>query len=264
MRELAAGRYIPSSTASETEEGCAAESGQELRTSSSLVLPPVTMALPQTKAMAQRMAQTLTSIAKASNKLPNTDLHVFPADWRYAESFQLARYGQGEYYGAHADFSTQAGYDRVATFLVYLSDAHDGGETIFPYLRGTTDADKAAEGQMTYEWNKQRDFTAIKCESRNETLCGKGGPGEGYDAKGLGFCCCAELLRLRPREGDAVLFFPVKKDGSKEKLAMHASCPVIYGDGKEEQRPKEIMQQWFHAEPVERSGALHPKYARRE
>ena len=114
------------------------------------------MAGATTTAISRRMAQTLTTIVKASNELDNPQLHVFPANWRYAEVFQMARYDEGQYYAAHSDFTVEPGYDRVATFLIYLSDAHDGGETVFPYLRATTDASKAAEGQVTYVWNKQR------------------------------------------------------------------------------------------------------------
>ena len=278
LRERAAGRYVPSGTAGDTDE---------VRTSSSLWLSHDDMAGATTTAISQRMAQTLSTIVKASNELDNPQLHVFPANWRYAEVFQMARYDEGQYYAAHSDFTVEPGYDRVATFLIYLSDAHDGGETVFPYLRATTDASKAAEGQVTYVWNKQPDYRAMTCDSRNETRCGAGGPGEGYDAKGLQYCCCTELLRLSPREGDAVLFFPAKADGSKEKIAVHASCkprdhswplgcilprvpaiivrtgPVIYGDQEGQRQPKELVQQWFHAEPLERSGALHPAHARK-
>ena len=70
-----------------------------------------------------------------------------------------------QYYAAHSDFTVEPGYDRVATFLIYLSDAHDGGETVFPYLRATTDASKAAEGQVTYVWNKQPDYRAMTCDA---------------------------------------------------------------------------------------------------
>ena len=90
------------------------------------------MAGATTTAISQRMAQTLSTIVKASNELDNPQLHVFPANWRYAEVFQMARYDEGQYYAAHSDFTVEPGYDRVATFLIYLSDTHDGGETVFP------------------------------------------------------------------------------------------------------------------------------------
>jgi hypothetical protein len=27
------------------------------------------------------------------------------------------------------------------------------------------------------------------------------------------FCCCEELLRIRPRKGDALIYFPAEADG---------------------------------------------------
>ncbi len=42
----------------------------------------------------------------------------------------MAEYQHGEYYAAHSDFTMETGYDRVATFLIYLSTVDDGGETV--------------------------------------------------------------------------------------------------------------------------------------
>ena len=39
--------------------------------------------------------------------------------------------------------------------------------------------------------------------------------------------------------------------------------PVIFGDQEGQRQPKELVQQWFHAEPLERSAALHPAHARK-
>ena len=42
----------------------------------------------------------------------------------------MTEYQHGEYYAAHSDFTLETGYDRVATFLIYLSTVDDGGETV--------------------------------------------------------------------------------------------------------------------------------------
>jgi hypothetical protein len=78
-------------------------------------------------------------------------------------------------------------------------------------------------------------------------------------------------LRLQPKDGDAFLFFPARYDGTKDKIAVHASCPVITntrglsavvtesGDGG---RAKEVVQQWFHEEPLSSVSALYPEHSK--
>ena len=54
----------------------------------------------------------------------------------HQEDIQVLRYTKGQKYGAHYDSaydSQQTGpHKRVATFLMYLSDVDEGGETAFP------------------------------------------------------------------------------------------------------------------------------------
>ena len=59
----------------------------------------------------------------------------------HVESLQICRYREGESFGLHFDYFQgrasvpQAAGQRVATILVYLSDAPDGGgQTVFPQL----------------------------------------------------------------------------------------------------------------------------------
>ena len=47
-------------------------------------------------------------------------------------TFRFRRYALGDYYPAHVDCYEIAGHHLVATALVYLTDALDGGETVFP------------------------------------------------------------------------------------------------------------------------------------
>ncbi|OMP01837.1 Prolyl 4-hydroxylase, alpha subunit [Corchorus olitorius] len=66
-------------------------------------------------------------IAKAT-KLPRS----------HYEDFNVLRYKLGQKYDAHLDAFPPEQYgpqksQRVATFLVYLSDVEEGGETAFPY-----------------------------------------------------------------------------------------------------------------------------------
>ncbi|OMO56523.1 Oxoglutarate/iron-dependent dioxygenase [Corchorus capsularis] len=69
-------------------------------------------------------------IAKAT-KLPRS----------HYEDFNVLRYQLGQKYDAHLDAFPPEQYgpqksQRVATFLVYLSDVEEGGETAFPYENG--------------------------------------------------------------------------------------------------------------------------------
>lgn len=59
----------------------------------------------------------------------------------HGESFNVLRYEIGQLYDAHYDAFNPEEYgpvksQRVATFLLYLSDVEEGGETMFPYENG--------------------------------------------------------------------------------------------------------------------------------
>ena len=112
----------------------------------------------------------------------------------HGEGLQLLRYGSGQEYKPHFDyFFHEGGIDnggnRLATVLMYVSTPESGGETIFPNV-------PAPPGQ---------------------TLA-------------AGFSQCAmEGLAVRPRKGDAVLFWSLRTDGTLDKGSLHGSCPVIAG-----------------------------------
>ncbi|XP_042427862.1 probable prolyl 4-hydroxylase 9 [Zingiber officinale] len=59
----------------------------------------------------------------------------------HGESFNVLRYEIGQKYACHYDAFNPAEYgpqksQRVASFLLYLSDVDEGGETMFPYENG--------------------------------------------------------------------------------------------------------------------------------
>ena len=111
----------------------------------------------------------------------------------------MARYGRGEYFGAHHDaFPTEVaqakGYQRIATLLLYLNDVGEGGATVFGRLpaaggEGTAGAHPAVAAALT------------------------GGPGLGF----------------RPRRGDGVLFFPCGRGGllAPDADAVHEAAPAV-------------------------------------
>ncbi|PKU65942.1 probable prolyl 4-hydroxylase 9 [Dendrobium catenatum] len=58
------------------------------------------------------------------------------------EDFYILRYQIGQRYASHYDAFSPAEYgpqksQRIATFLIYLSDVEEGGETMFPYENGS-------------------------------------------------------------------------------------------------------------------------------
>ncbi|KAL3736613.1 hypothetical protein ACJRO7_025542 [Eucalyptus globulus] len=113
----------------------------------------------------------------------------------HGEGLQILQYGHGQKYDAHHDyfsdsFNTRNGGQRMATMLMYLSDVEEGGETVFP-------AAKANFSAVPW-WNELSE-------------CGKQG------------------LSVKPKMGNAVLFWSMKPDGTLDPTSLHGACPVIKG-----------------------------------
>ena len=110
----------------------------------------------------------------------------------------MLRYGRGEEYRAHYD-DLEEDSPRVATVLVYLSDVEAGGETVFPL--GTPLGRESS--------NKKRFNEEDGCE-----LARKGDP---------------DVLAVKPRRGDALLFYSAHLNGEMDDKSLHAGCPVLKG-----------------------------------
>ncbi|MED6111810.1 hypothetical protein PIB30_055731 [Stylosanthes scabra] len=114
----------------------------------------------------------------------------------HGEGLQVLHYEVGQKYEPHFDyfldeFNTKNGGQRIATVLMYLSDVEEGGETVFP----------AAKGNISSVpwWNELSE-------------CGKKG------------------LSIKPKRGDALLFWSMKPDATLDPSSLHGGCPVIKGD----------------------------------
>ncbi|XP_022950101.1 probable prolyl 4-hydroxylase 10 [Cucurbita moschata] len=114
----------------------------------------------------------------------------------HGEGLQVLHYEVGQKYEPHFDYflddyNTKNGGQRIATVLMYLSDVEEGGETVFP----------AAKGNFSSVpwWNELSD-------------CGKKG------------------LSVKPKRGDALLFWSMKPDASLDPSSLHGGCPVIKGN----------------------------------
>ncbi|CAN4109802.1 unnamed protein product [Withania somnifera] len=114
----------------------------------------------------------------------------------HGEGLQILHYEVGQKYEPHYDyfsdkFNTQHGGQRIATVLMYLSDVEEGGETVFPAAKGNFSA--------VPWWNELSE-------------CGKGG------------------LSVKPKMGDALLFWSMKPDATLDPSSLHGGCPVIKGN----------------------------------
>ncbi|KAI3914030.1 hypothetical protein MKW98_010842 [Papaver atlanticum] len=124
----------------------------------------------------------------------------------HGEGLQILHYEVGQKYEPHYDYfedefnTKKHGGQRIATLLMYLSDVEEGGETVFP----------KAKGNVSYPpWNDE------------SVECGKKG------------------LAVKPKKGDALLFWSLKPDATKDFSSLHGGCPVIRGN-------KWSSTKWMH------------------
>ncbi|KAL6317300.1 hypothetical protein AAG906_030053 [Vitis piasezkii] len=125
----------------------------------------------------------------------------------HGEGLQVLHYEVGQKYDAHYDyfldeFNTKNGGQRIATLLMYLSDVEEGGETVFPAAR--------ANFSSVPWWNELSE-------------CGKKG------------------LSVKPKMGDALLFWSMRPDATLDPSSLHGGCPVIKGN-------KWSSTKWMHVE----------------
>ncbi|KAK8944212.1 hypothetical protein KSP39_PZI008133 [Platanthera zijinensis] len=111
----------------------------------------------------------------------------------------------GQKYEPHYDyfldeFNTKNGGQRIATILMYLSDVEEGGETVFP---------AAKVNSSSLPWYHEL------------SECGKKG------------------LSVKPKHGDALLFWSMKPDATLDPSSLHGGCPVIKGN-------KWSSTKWMH------------------
>lgn len=121
------------------------------------------------------------------------------------EGLQVLHYEVGQKYEPHFDYfldeyNTKNGGQRMATLLMYLSDVEEGGETIFP---------DANVNSSSLPWYNE----LSECARRG--------------------------LAIKPKMGDALLFWSMKPDATIDPLSLHGGCPVIRGN-------KWSSTKWMH------------------
>ncbi|KAM0844400.1 hypothetical protein ACQ4PT_057076 [Festuca glaucescens] len=112
------------------------------------------------------------------------------------EGLQVLHYEVGQKYEPHFDYfhddvNTKNGGQRIATLLMYLSDVEEGGETVFP---------------------------SAKVNSSSIPF---------YDKLSE---CAKRGISVKPKMGDALLFWSMMPDGTLDPASLHGGCAVIKGD----------------------------------
>ncbi|XP_077231250.1 putative prolyl 4-hydroxylase 3 [Tasmannia lanceolata] len=123
----------------------------------------------------------------------------------HGEGLQILHYEVGQKYEPHFDyfvdeFNTKNGGQRIATVLMYLSDVEEGGETVFPSAK--------VNSSSVLGWNELSE-------------------------------CAKKGISVKPRMGDALLFWSMRPDASLDPLSLHGGCPVISGN-------KWSSTKWLH------------------
>lgn len=123
------------------------------------------------------------------------------------EPFNVLRYKLTQHYDSHLDawdpkFYGQQPSQRLATMITYLTDVEDGGHTVFK---------KEGQGNETRAVHDMH-------------------------------TCDDGSFKVKPRKGDAVLFYNLYPDGTLDQQAMHGGCPVISGE-------KWAMTKWIRDKP---------------
>ncbi|MQM13920.1 hypothetical protein Taro_046845 [Colocasia esculenta] len=130
------------------------------------------------------------------------------------EDIQVLRYEHGQKYDPHFDYfadkvNIARGGHRIATVLMYLSDVERGGETVFP----------------SAEEPPRRRGAPAKDESLSE--------------------CARKGVAVKPRKGDALLFFSLHPDATPDTSSLHAGCPVLEGE-------KWSATKWIHVDSFDK------------
>ncbi|EXC05706.1 Prolyl 4-hydroxylase subunit alpha-1 [Morus notabilis] len=129
------------------------------------------------------------------------------------EDMQVLRYEHGQKYDPHYDYfadkvNIARGGHRIATVLMYLTDVVKGGETVFP----------SAEESHHH-----------KASTTDDDLSE----------------CAKKGIAVKPRRGDALLFFSLLPTAVPDTISLHAGCPVIEGE-------KWSATKWIHVDSFDK------------
>ncbi|XAR54602.1 Procollagen-proline dioxygenase [Bertholletia excelsa] len=130
------------------------------------------------------------------------------------EDIQVLRYEHGQKYDPHYDYfadkvNIARGGHRLATVLMYLSNVEKGGETVFP----------SAEESLRHRTHKSDDDLSE---------------------------CAKKGVAVKPRKGDALLFFSLHPTAVPDPSSLHGGCPVVKGE-------KWSATKWIHVDSFDKT-----------
>ncbi|PWA56204.1 Oxoglutarate/iron-dependent dioxygenase [Artemisia annua] len=152
------------------------------------------------------------------------------------EAIQVLHYENGQKYLPHWDYfqdktNLALGGHRIVTVLMYLSNVEKGGETIFPESEVcSVDLLLYAISYVSNHVDWFLDDLQMK-ESQPKT---------DEDSE-----CASQGYAVKPKKGDALLFFSLHPNATVDPLSLHGSCPVIEGE-------KWLATKWIHVRSFER------------
>ena len=139
------------------------------------------------------------------------EFSMVPAD--HGEGVQILRYERGQKYEAHYDYF----HDQ------WNADPSKGGQRVATMLMYLSDV--ASGGETVFPQSLDRpEYSADE-----RSACGRGG------------------LSVRPRKGDAVLFFSLDLQQQLDPASLHGGCPVVEGT-------KWSATKWMHVNPFTLEG----------
>ncbi|XP_043708773.1 probable prolyl 4-hydroxylase 4 [Telopea speciosissima] len=129
------------------------------------------------------------------------------------EDIQVLRYEHGQKYDPHYDYfadkvNIARGGHRVATVLMYLTDVEKGGETVFPEAEESSHRGSSSKDDLSD--------------------------------------CAKKGIAVKPRRGNALLFFSLLPNAIPDQSSLHAGCPVIEGE-------KWSATKWIHVDSFEKN-----------
>lgn len=161
------------------------------------------------------------------------------------EPFNVLRYALTEHYDSHYDrfdpkeYGTQPS-NRIATVITYLEAPEEGGETIFPLEGEKGEANMQVRVHACpFRWRGSAGRSA-------HALCDCNAAGHVRSAvcvQNFNYKTCDRGLIYRPRPGDAILFWSVRPDNSRDVHSLHGGCPVIKGT-------KWVATKWIRDQPL--------------